>query len=138
MNYPDDPVLTRTFHLLSCATPAQVWRAITCPELSRRFLHGLSVVGSWETDSSLRFRSEQGLELTGRVLWSEPPCKLSLTIEDEGSGTCTYLTWELREGYCGTVVRLGVAEGCAGEGDEEQLEDAWLPALATLEAVLQG
>jgi uncharacterized protein YndB with AHSA1/START domain len=133
-----DPVSSRTFHLLSAASATQVWAALTCPTLNPRFLHGLSAQGPWETDADLHFTSAHGVELTGRVLWSEAPYKLSLTIEDEASGTCTYLTWELREGCSGTVVRLRVEEGNACPTDQEELEDTWLPALAALEAVLQG
>lgn len=128
---------SRTFHLLSAATPTQVWGALTCPVLSPRYLHGLSAQGSWETDSEVLFTSAHGVELRGRVLWSEPPTRLSLTIEDSGDA-CTYLTWELREACGGTVVRLRVEESVAGATDEEELEEAWLPALAALEAVLQG
>jgi uncharacterized protein YndB with AHSA1/START domain len=133
-----DPVSTRTFHLLSCAPPDPVWAALTCPALSGRFLHGLQVDGSWEQGGGLRFTSEQGFELSGRVLWADPPYKLSLTIEDEGCDSCTYLTWELREGASGTVVRLTVQEGPAGPTDDEELEDVWLPTLKALEALLLG
>jgi uncharacterized protein YndB with AHSA1/START domain len=132
-----DPISSRTFHLLSCATPEHVWAALTCPVLSPRFLHGLSAQGSWQTDTDLVFTSDQGVTLTGRVLWSEPPHRLSLTIEDS-CGACTYLTWELREGCGRTVVRLRVEESHASPTDEEELEDTWLPALAALESVLQG
>lgn len=128
---------TGTFCLQSSATPEQVWSALTCPTLSPRFLHGFSAQGCWETDGQLRFTSALGLELSGHVLWSEPPHKLSLTIEDEGSGTCTYLTWQLRASSCGTVVRLCVEECDAAPSDAEELEDSWLPALAGLESVLQ-
>jgi uncharacterized protein YndB with AHSA1/START domain len=133
-----DPVSTRTFHLLSCAPAEQVWAALTCPALSGRFLHGLRVDGGWEQGSPLRFTSEQGVALSGRVLWAAPPYKLSLTIEDDGCDSCTYLTWELREGPSGTVVRLTVEEGHAGPSDDHELEDVWLPTLKALETLLQG
>jgi uncharacterized protein YndB with AHSA1/START domain len=133
-----DPVSTRTFHLLSCAPPEQVWAALTCPALSPRFLHGLSAQGCWETDGLLTFTAAQGMALTGQVLWAEPPHRLSLTMEDEASGTCTYLTWDLRPGCGGTVVRLRVEESHACPTDDQELEDTWLPALQALEAVLQG
>jgi uncharacterized protein YndB with AHSA1/START domain len=132
-----DPVCSRTFHLLSVATPTQVWGALTCPVLSPRYLHGLSVQGSWQTDTDVLYAGAHGVELRGRVLWSEPPKRLSLTIEDS-SGVCTYLTWELREGCGGTVVRLHVEESVLGASDEEELEDTWLPSLAALERALQG
>ncbi|MGB8651249.1 MAG: SRPBCC domain-containing protein [Mycobacteriales bacterium] len=138
-----DPVSSRTFHLLTQARPEQVWATLTCPTLSTQFLHGLSAESTWVTDSPVHLTSPQGWQLTGRVLWSEPPVRLSLTIEDSQQA-CTYLTWELRRvggascGSSGTVVRLRVEESPAGTTDDEELEDAWLPALAALETVLRS
>ena len=137
MSPSSDPVSTRTFHLLSSVSPEQVWAALTCPSLSPRFLHGLSARGSWTAGSALTFTSAHGT-LTGCVLFSAPPYTLSLTIEDEASGTCTYLTWELRSTCAGTVVRLRVEEADAGPADDDAIDDTWLPALRALEAVLQG
>ncbi len=132
-----DPVATRTFHLLSASTPEEIWGALTDPVRSQRFLHGLRAEGCWTTGSVLTFTSGHGFALSGRVLFSAPPYTLSMTIEDEASGTCTYLTWVLRPNDAGTVVRLRVDEPDAGPTDEEELEDVWLPALAALDAVLQ-
>jgi uncharacterized protein YndB with AHSA1/START domain len=129
-----DPITTRTFHLLSCATPRQVWEALTSPELSPRFLHGLTARSCWRTGSDVALTSALDLDLTGRVLYSEAPRRLTWTIEDPSS--CTYLTWDLRPARVGTVVRLTVEESDAS--DDEDLEDTWLPALAALEQVLQG
>jgi uncharacterized protein YndB with AHSA1/START domain len=132
-----DPVSSRTFHLLSCAKPHQVWDALTCPTLSPRFLHGLSAESCWTTGAALTYACEQGIELTGQVLFAEEPTHLSITIEDP-SGCCTYLTWHLRAACAGTVIRLTVEEPGGRPEDLEQLEDAWLPALQALEAVLLG
>ena len=132
-----DPVSTRTFHLLSASTPEEIWGALTCPVRSERFLHGMRVDGCWSTDGVLTFSSSHGFTLSGRVLFSAPPYTLSMTIEDEASGTCTYLTWSLRASEAGTIVRLRVDEPDAGPAAEEELEDVWLPALAALDAVLQ-
>jgi hypothetical protein len=127
---------SRTFHLLSCAKPNQVWGTLTCPTLSPRFLHGLSAQSCWTTGAPLTF-THRGLELTGQVLYAEEPTQLSLTIEDP-SGCCTYLTWHLRAACAGTVIRLTVEEPGGEPENLEQLEDTWLPALRALEQVLQG
>jgi uncharacterized protein YndB with AHSA1/START domain len=133
----DDPVSSRTFHLLSCAKPQQVWEALTCPLLSPRFLHGFSVESCWTTGAPLTLTPADGPSLTGQVLHSHEPTLLSLTIEDP-CGSCTYLTWQLRAACAGTVIRLTVEELGGEPEDLEQLEDAWLPALRALEHVLQG
>jgi hypothetical protein len=130
-------VSSRTFHLLSCAKPHQVWGALTCPTLSPRFLHGLRADSCWTTGAPLTYTSAAGITLAGQVLYSAPPTHLSVTIEDP-SGCCTYLTWQLRAACAGTVIRLTVEEPGGEPDDLEQIEDAWLPALQALEAVLQG
>ena len=131
-----DPITSRSFHLLSCATPRQVWEALTSPELSPRFLHGLAARSDWATGSCIELTSPHELGLTGHVLYSRAAVRLTWTIEDLAS--CTYLTWELRAALNGTVVRLTVEEADAHASNDEDLEDAWLPALAALEQVLQG
>jgi hypothetical protein len=128
-------VSSRAFHLLSCAKPHQVWGALTCPTLSRRFLHGLSAQSSWTTGAPLLLTSDDA-SLHGHVLWSDPPRLLSLAIED-ASGCCTYLSWQLRAACAGTVICLTVDEPGGEPEDLEQLEDTWLPALHALEAALQ-
>ncbi len=130
-----DPISSRTFHLLSVGTPGQIWDALTSSELSPRFLHGLTVRGIWSTGGALELTCSHGITLHGRVLFSQRPDKLSWTIEDGG---CTYLTWELRESPAGTVVRLTVEEPDSCASDDQEFEDAWLPALRALEAVLSG
>jgi uncharacterized protein YndB with AHSA1/START domain len=74
--------------------------------------------------------------IPGQVLRADPPYRLSLTVED-GSGTCTYLTWHVREGAEGTVVRLDVAESDPTSSAESDLEVVWLPVLERLGQVLR-
>jgi hypothetical protein len=59
-----------------------------------------------------------------------------VTVEDL-SGACTYLTWQMREGDDGTVVRLDVAESDVGIGSELEMEDVWLPVLQRLGDLLR-
>lgn len=55
---------------------------------------------------------------------------------DGGHGADTYLTWTIRRGAGGTVVRLSVDE--PGDDDGAEVEDAWLPVLGDLHALLAG
>lgn len=129
-----DPVLTRAFHLLTPAPPERVWGALTCPESAPRYLHGLRPQTCWSTGAAVEWTGPPVGAIPGQVLYADPPYRLTVTVED-GSGTCTYLTWQVRAGDDGTVVRLDVQEA-PGAGTEAELEDVWLPVMQRLGALL--
>lgn len=130
---PADPVVTRTFRLLTPACPDRVWASLTCPRQSPHFLHGLAVYAEWAAGAQVVLQAALCPPLRGSVLHVDPPQLLSYTVEDAGSGTCTYLTWSLRGTARGTVVRLQVEE--AGSGAAE-LDEVWLPVLDRLAGLL--
>ena len=128
-------MLTHSFHLLTAATPDRVWGALTCPETASTFLHGLSPRTCWSNGASVEWHSPVAA-IPGQVLHADPPYRLSVTVEDS-SGTCTYLTWQVRAADDGTVIRLDVAEA-PGAGSELDLEDVWLPVLQRLGELLRA
>jgi uncharacterized protein YndB with AHSA1/START domain len=132
----NDPVLTQTFRLLTSACPERVWGALTCPDTAPAYLHGLSPRTCWSSGAPVEWESGGPVSLPGQVLHADPPYRLSVTVED-GSGTCTYLTWQVRAADDGTVIRLDVEEA-PGAGSEVELEDVWLPVLTRLGAILTG
>jgi uncharacterized protein YndB with AHSA1/START domain len=130
-------VLTQTFRLLTPAAPARVWGVLTCPETAPSYLHGLSPRTCWTPGAPVEWSAAQsGPTIPGQVLHADPPYRLSLTVED-GSGTCTYLTWTVRACDDGSVVRLDVEEPDSGASSETELEDVWLPVLQRLGEVLR-
>ena len=133
---PRDPVLTQTFRLLTPAAPERVWRALTCPQTAPAYLHGLSPRTCWTSGAPVEWQSAGTPAIPGQVLYADPPYRLSVTVED-GSGPCTYLTWHVRAGEDGTVVRLDVEESHTAAGGEAELEDVWLPVLQRLGDLLR-
>ena len=131
-----DPVLTQTFRLLTPAGPGRVWGTLTCPKTAPAYLHGLSPRTCWSAGAPVEWVSDGSADLPGQVLYAEPPYRLSVTVED-GSGTCTYLTWQVRPTDDGTVVRLDVEESPIGASTEAELEDVWLPVLQRLAELLR-
>ena len=129
-----DPVVTQTFRLLTPASPEQVWGALTCPETAPAYLHGLSPRTCWTAGAAVDWQCAAAT-IPGQVLYADPPHRLSVTVED-GSGTCTYLTWRVRAGDDGTVVRLDVEEAPGSSAADTELEDVWLPVLQRLGALL--
>jgi uncharacterized protein YndB with AHSA1/START domain len=133
---PHDPVLTQTFRLLTPASPERVWSVLTCPEVAATYLHGLTPRTCWSSGAPVEWQSGGPVSIPGQVLHADPPYRLSVTVED-GSGTCTYLTWQVRAADEGTVIRLDVEESPAGASTDVELEDVWLPVLQRLGDVLR-
>jgi uncharacterized protein YndB with AHSA1/START domain len=131
-----DPVLTQTFRLLTPASPERVWGALTCPQTAPSYLHGLSPRTCWSAGAAVAWEHAGSPAIPGEVLYADPPHRLSVTVED-GSGPCTYLTWQIRPTDEGTVLRLDVEESHPGD-DGTELEDVWLPVLRRLSDVLQA
>jgi uncharacterized protein YndB with AHSA1/START domain len=132
---PSDPVLTQTFRLLTAAAPERVWGVLTCPEAAPTYLHGLSPQTCWSEGAPVAWCGVSAA-IPGQVLRADPPHRLSVTVED-GSGTCTYLTWSLRPCDAGTVIRLDIAETDSGASSDADLEEVWLPVLQRLGDVLR-
>jgi uncharacterized protein YndB with AHSA1/START domain len=131
-------ISTHAFAFSTAATPGQVWAALTDGDLTRRYLHGLAAESAWAPGSRLVLRAAGVPAATGEVLAAEPGARLSLALEG-GHGADTYLTWTIRRGAGGSVVRLVVDEPDGdGEADEAEVEDVWLPVLADLHALLAG
>jgi uncharacterized protein YndB with AHSA1/START domain len=128
-----DPVQTATFRMRTGATPDQVWAVLTCPRTAPSYLHGLTPRTCWRPGAPVQWQAPGLGAIPGQVLHADPPYRLSLTVED-GSGTCTYLTWSVRGGEDATVVRLDVEER---DSCESELEDVWLPVLERLTEVLR-
>jgi uncharacterized protein YndB with AHSA1/START domain len=131
-----DPVLTQTFRLLTPASPERVWGALTCPDTAPTYLHGLRPHTCWTPGASVEWEYAGSARIPGQVLYADPPYLLSVTVED-ASGTCTYLTWHVRTGAEGTVVRLDVEEAPGAADAEVELEDVWLPVLQRLADLLR-
>jgi uncharacterized protein YndB with AHSA1/START domain len=70
------------------ATPAEVWQAITDPELSAGWWAHRNV-SDWRPGSPWEHRRLDGsaVDITGSVVEADPPARLALTWANPGDGT---------------------------------------------------
>jgi uncharacterized protein YndB with AHSA1/START domain len=120
----------------ACGPPAQVWAALTTPESIRRFLFGIRLESTWQPGSPITGRLDSGSVLHGQVLFAECPSRLSYLLSAGLEQPEVYVTWEVRACGTRTIVRLSVDE--ADTSDTEEVEAAWRPVVAALQALLMA
>ena len=127
--------------LLQLATPAgpsEVWRALTSPEVTARYLYGMAATSSWQPGAPLRLAGPGGAVLVGEVLAAAEPHRLSYALQAGDGHPTTYVTWEVSAAVGGSLVRLSVDEpdDLTSQGPGPEAADAWSGVLDGLAAVL--
>ena len=122
------------------ATPEQVWRAITDPELTRGYYYGTDIVSSWEPGAPWKSVSGAELYLVGEIVEVDPPRRLVQTFQvAEGERAAadppSTVTWELERDGDGTRLRLS-HEGLA-PATYEYTEGGWEHILSGMKVLLE-
>jgi uncharacterized protein YndB with AHSA1/START domain len=126
---------THRFRSFVAAPPERVWAALTDGRQTARWLRGMALDADWRPGGRLELARGDVVAARGEVLDVTPPRRLALAV-DGGHGPATYLTWEIRAVDGGSIVHLDVDEPVeAGDGGREA-EEAWLPVLAGLQALV--
>ena len=99
--------MTNLYQLTTASGPDRVWATLTDPVLTARYLQGLAATSSWRPGAPVTFRVGPHT-LSGEVLASEPPRRLSYTIAVGDGQPSTYVTWEIVAYGSGSSVRLYV------------------------------
>lgn len=130
------PVPPRQFAVFTPVAPSAVWAALTATDQRPGYLYGWAACSSWESDAPVRFGPADGYSLVGRVLHAEEPSRLSFVLQASADDPSVYLTWQLRPAVGGCVVRLQIDEVDDHVTDDDEIENMWLPVLASLQALL--
>ncbi|UQX88652.1 SRPBCC domain-containing protein [Jatrophihabitans telluris] len=132
-----------TFACHTTASPEHVWRALTDPSLTPRYLYGLVLTSEWTAGAPIKARHcderySDLITLSGRVLCARPGDRLSYQLQC-AEDPPVYLTWQIR------ACRLSQGTVCSLQVDEvesldsrSEAEDTWLPVLAALQHVLDN
>ena len=127
------PLTTHVFGFATPASPEQVWTALTASCPGAGFLAGVSIASEWVAGSTVVLTAGATAVAQGEVIAADEPQRLSYAL-DGGHGPATHITWEIRPHTTGSIVRVYVDEfDSDGHAD---IEDAWLPILASFQAAL--
>jgi uncharacterized protein YndB with AHSA1/START domain len=134
---------TRTFTVYAAASRAQVWRALTDPECTRRFYFGLAVDAEWREDGPIAYRMPGGAphwaELHGHIVHVSPGHRLVHSLDETtawGDAPESWVCWavdEMTPGLCRIALTSDDLDP-AGAGDRDE---AWSRVLSGLKTVLE-
>jgi uncharacterized protein YndB with AHSA1/START domain len=132
---PDRDPSARAFACFVAADPGTVWRTLTEPELTSRYLYGLQLRSEWTSGAAIEAYYRDQVRMTGHVVCAQSQRRLTYFLRSEDEDPPVYLTWLLRAGAGGTIVALEIDEVVALEHQQCRIdtEDAWLPILAALQ-----
>jgi len=126
---------------VSGATPEDIWRAITDPELTRGYYYGTDILSDWKVGSQWTSRAGDELYLEGTILEIDPPRKLVQTFhvasaeENAVNDEFSTVTWEVTPADRGTNVR--VIHDDMGEATARYTDGGWEHILAGLKTLLE-
>jgi uncharacterized protein YndB with AHSA1/START domain len=129
------------------APAADVWEALTNPELVTRYLHGTTVATDWQVGSPITWTGEwkgQAYQDKGTVLEVEPQRRLTTThwspmggSEDKPENYHT-VTYELTEnGDRKTTLTLKQDNNPSQADADAMAKNNWLPVLQKLKEVVE-
>lgn len=83
---PEDFIVRKQINIR--AEPAQVWAALTNPELTKKYFYGCKVYSKWEVGSPITWRRKilwMKVELKGRITQIESEKRLQYTLKNTKS-----------------------------------------------------
>ena len=123
------------------ATPDEIWRALTDPELTRSYYYGTEIKSDWTPGA--RWTSEAGEELylEGEIIEADAPHRLVQTFhvawpdEEAYKDEPSTVTWEITP--MGDASRVRITHEGMGQATREYVEDGWEMILSGLKTLLE-
>jgi hypothetical protein len=125
---------TPMFQFGASGCPEHVWSVLTSPEATPGFLFGVSLESTWALGSPITGWLDGTPVLSGEVLFSAPPCRLSYVLASGAEQPEVYATWEVLGCDGGSVVQLSVFE--PDTEDNAEVEALWQPVVTGLQSLL--
>jgi uncharacterized protein YndB with AHSA1/START domain len=132
---------TQMYQLFIRATPEQIWDAITKPEFTQQYFHGVRI----EVRDGRRYsRTSGGMEWDEPVLESDPPRRLvhrwvSYYDEEMAAEEPSRVTWEIEPQDDGTTLLTVVHDRLEGapKTAENVSGTGWMYVLSGLKTLLE-
>jgi uncharacterized protein YndB with AHSA1/START domain len=138
----EDKTMEKVFEIYIKTTPERLWKAITDPELRRKYTFGVGVISDWTPGSRYQGVSPKSPVpiFEGENLEVEPPRRLvqsfkAMWSDDVKAEGTSRVTWEIEkvEDSC----RLTVTHDQLREAADAELYGGWMMVLSGLKTLLE-
>lgn len=125
------------------ASAERVWQGITSAEFTQRYFHNTDVESTWTVGASVTFyNQDKTVAVTGTVLESSPPDKLSFTWQihynpEAEKETPSRVTFELQEINDATRLTLVHDQFPDGSIVLPSISEGWPAILSNLKTLLE-
>ncbi len=129
------------------AAPKEVWKALTTPELIRRYFFGTEAISDWKVGSELQFKGQwKGKEYIDKGIIQQvvPGQLVQFTYFSPMSGAedlpenYSNITYELEEEEGGKTMLTVRQENIRDENQKKQAEENWRSVLSNLNKLFDG
>ena len=138
----EDESMEKVFEIYIKTTPERLWRAITDPEMRRKYQFGVAVTSDWTPGSPYRgsVGSSTGTIFEGENLEVDPPRRLvqsfrALWSDDAKAEGTSRVTWEIEP--IGDSCRLTVIHDRLREDASDEIYGGWPQILSGLKTLLE-
>lgn len=127
------------------ASPEEVWKALTTPELIKKYFFGTTAISDWKVGSKLEWKGVwEGKEYLdkGVILKSGPPSRFQYTYLSSMSGmedipeNYANVNYELESRNGGTQLTI-IQTGNADEKSKEHSEQNWMMVFNGMKEMLE-
>jgi len=119
------------------APPEMVWRALTDPEITKKYFYHCKVLSDWKVGSAIAFEGKMfwifPIKLTGKIEKIEPGKLLQYTLQNHGTSGQSLVTDELI-GENGKT-RLKITDDV---GNEKGVEKRYKNSMRGWDKILRG
>lgn len=125
------------------ASPTAVWRALTCPERTKKYFLRCSVFSDWQKGSDIQFKGKtffsKSIEFNGKILQIEPEIMLKYTLKNENSNHISTVTDQLtyKNGYTTISITDDLGQGTEAKKQVRRSVKTWKKVLKGLKEVVE-
>lgn len=123
------------------ATPDEIWRAITDPEMTRHYYYGTDIKSEWTPGAQWTSDSGDELYLDGEILEVEEPHRIVQSFhvatkdDDAYNEPASTVTWEITP--MGDASRVSIVHEGMGQATREYVEEGWELILSGLKTLIE-
>jgi uncharacterized protein YndB with AHSA1/START domain len=134
---------SRTYRVYAAASPDQVWRALTDPDLTEQYYFGSRVETDWSPGGGISYVAGPQPVVDGEIVELEEGRRLVTTFNPRFPGAegipASTVSWEVTPGWTGELTQIALTHSDFDFGNPaaQVFDDGWVLTLSSLKSLLE-